>query len=69
MAELKHKKLILTDLVVPDDVKEKAIDYNKRATRILWMEDFIIHGSPNIILMILMKLLASLAMMHKILVI
>jgi hypothetical protein len=50
MAELKHKKLILTDLVVPNDVQEKASDYNKRATRILWMEDFIIQGSPNIIL-------------------
>jgi hypothetical protein len=50
MAELKHQKLILSDLVVPDDVQEKATDYNKRATRILWMEDFIISGSPNIIL-------------------
>lgn len=50
MAERKHEGLILTDLVIPADVQEKAADYNKRATRILWLEDFLVKGSPNIIL-------------------
>jgi hypothetical protein len=50
MSELKHEKLILTDLIVPDNVQEKAEEYNKRATRILWLEDFVIPGSPSIIL-------------------
>lgn len=49
MARRKHEGLILTDLVVPADVQEKAADYNKRATRVLWLEDFIVKGAPNII--------------------
>jgi hypothetical protein len=49
MVGRKHEGLILTDLVIPADVQEKAADYNKRATRILWLEDFIVKGAPNII--------------------
>ena len=50
MSELKHEKLILTDLIVPGDVQERMEEYNRRATRILWLEDFVIQGSPSIIL-------------------
>ena len=46
---LKHKGLILTDLKLPEDVQARAADYNKRATRILWLEDFIVQGAPSII--------------------
>jgi len=49
MAELKYKKYILTDLILPEDVKARAAEYNKRATRILWLEDFIVKGAPSII--------------------
>jgi hypothetical protein len=49
MAKLKYQKYILTDLILPEDVQTKAAEYNKRATRILWLEDFIIKGAPSII--------------------
>ena len=49
MAELKYQKYILTDLKLPEDVQAKAAEYNKRATRILWLEDFVIEGAPSII--------------------
>ena len=49
MSEFKHDNLILTNLVVPDDVQEKAAEYNQRATRILWLEDFILKGAPSVI--------------------
>ena len=45
----KYEKYILTDLVVPDDVAARMDEYNQRATRILWLEDFIIKGAPSII--------------------
>ena len=45
----KYEHLILSDLVVPDDVGYKMDEYNKRATRILWLEDFVIKGAPSII--------------------
>ena len=49
MAKLKYQKYILTDLKLPEDVQARAAEYNKRATRILWLEDFVIEGAPSII--------------------
>ena len=49
MDGLKHKGLILTDLKLPEDVQARAADYDKRATRVLWLEDFIVQGAPSII--------------------
>jgi hypothetical protein len=49
MAEKKYQKYILTDLILPEDVQARQSEYNKRATRILWLEDFIIKGAPSII--------------------
>ena len=46
---LKHKGLILTDLKLPEHVQARAVDYDKRATRILWLEDFVVQGAPSII--------------------
>jgi hypothetical protein len=49
MAELKYQKYILTDLKLPEEIQEMAPEYNERATRILWLEDWIIKGAPSII--------------------
>ena len=49
MAELKYQKYILTDLILPEDAQARLAEYNKRATRILWMEDFVMKGTPSII--------------------
>jgi len=49
MSKLKNQKYILTDLELPEDVKKRADEYAKRATRILWLEDFVIKGAPSII--------------------
>lgn len=49
MAELKYKKYILTDLKLPEEAQKHAAEYNKRATRILWLEDWIIEGAVNVI--------------------
>lgn len=49
MSELKYQKYILTDLKLPEDVQYRADEYAKRATRILWLEDFVIGGAPSII--------------------
>ena len=51
MAELKYQKYILTDLKLPEETqeKDKAGEYNKRATRILWLEDEIIEGAFSVI--------------------
>jgi hypothetical protein len=49
MAELKYKKYILTDLQLPDNLQYDNEEYDKRATRILWLEDFVIKGAPSII--------------------
>ena len=48
MAELKYQKYILSDLILPEASKARAAEYEKRATRILWMEDFNVKGAPNI---------------------
>ena len=45
----KYEKYILTDLKLPPDAQEKAAEYNQRATRVLWLEDFVMKGSPSII--------------------
>jgi len=50
MAELKYEKYILTDLQLPEPQQTRAAEYAKRATRILWLEDFVIQGAPSIIL-------------------
>jgi len=49
MAELKYQKYILTDLKLPEEIQEKAAEYNERATRVLWLEDWVIKGAPSII--------------------
>jgi hypothetical protein len=49
MAEKKYEKYIVTDLILPDNVAAMAEAYNKRATRILWLEDFVVKGAPSII--------------------
>jgi len=49
VAGRKYENYILTDLRLPPDVQERAIEYNQRATRVLWLEDFIMKGSPGII--------------------
>ncbi len=50
MAERKYEKNFLSDLVLPKESQERLADYNKRATRILWLEDFIMADAPSIIL-------------------
>ena len=50
MAELKYAGNILSDLVLPDASRERLAKYNEWATRILWLEDFIMEGAPSIIL-------------------
>jgi len=49
MAELKYQKYILTDLKLPEEMQERAAEYNERATRVLWLEDWVIKGAPSII--------------------
>jgi hypothetical protein len=49
VSELKYQKYILTDLVLPEAAQKRAEEYDKRATRILWLEDFVIKGAPSII--------------------
>ena len=50
MAERKYQKYILTDLKLPDGVQKMQTEYNKRATRIMWLEDEIIEGAFSVIL-------------------
>ena len=49
MAGQKYQKYILTDLELPEDAQKRADEYAQRATRILWLEDFVIKGAPSII--------------------
>jgi len=51
MAERKYQKYILTDLKLPLERQEldKEDEYEKRATRILWLEDEIIKGAFSVI--------------------
>ena len=48
MAELKYKKYILTDLKLPEDAQNRLAEYSQRATRILWLEDWIMEGAPSV---------------------
>ncbi len=50
MTERKYEKYILTDLIVPEKVQYREEEYNKRATRILWLEDEIMEGASSVIL-------------------
>lgn len=49
MSELKYQKYILTDLKLPENVQKRAEEYAQKATRILWLEDFVMEGAPSII--------------------
>jgi quercetin dioxygenase-like cupin family protein len=49
VSELKYQKYILTDLKLPEEQQKRADKYAERATRILWLEDFVIKGAPSII--------------------
>jgi quercetin dioxygenase-like cupin family protein len=49
VSELKYQKYILTEVKLPEEQQKRADEYAKRATRILWLEDFVIKGAPNII--------------------
>jgi len=50
MNKRKYEKYILTDLKLPANVAARQSEYNKRATRILWLEDEIMTGASSIIL-------------------
>jgi hypothetical protein len=50
MTGRKYEKYILKDLKLPADVAARQSEYNKRATRILWLEDEIMKGASSIIL-------------------
>jgi hypothetical protein len=50
MPKRKYEKYILTDLKLPAAVQARQPEYNKRATRILWLEDEIMEGASSIIL-------------------
>jgi quercetin dioxygenase-like cupin family protein len=45
MSESKYGKLIVTDLIVPEEKKKIAADYSKYATRILWMDENVVEGA------------------------
>jgi hypothetical protein len=49
MPDRKYAHYIQTDLKLPDIPRERAAEYNKRATRVAWMEDFVIPGAPSVI--------------------
>ena len=49
MAGQKYQKYILTDLKLPEDIQYREVEYNKRATHILWLEDEIMEGAFSVI--------------------
>jgi hypothetical protein len=49
MTSRKYKNYILTDIKLPDPQRQRAEIYAQRATRILWLEDFVIKGAPSVI--------------------
>jgi hypothetical protein len=49
MSNRKYEHYILTDIKLPPLQKQRAEEYANRATRILWLEDFVIKGAPSII--------------------
>jgi hypothetical protein len=50
MAERKYEKYIVDRLILSEEQKERNIKYSERATRILLLEDYMIKGSPNIMI-------------------
>lgn len=49
MAQRKYQNYILTDIKLPYPQRQRAEIYAQRATRILWLEDFVIKGAPSVI--------------------
>jgi mannose-6-phosphate isomerase-like protein (cupin superfamily) len=49
VSALKYQKYILTEVKLPEEQQKRADKYAERATRILWLEDFVIKGAPGII--------------------
>ena len=45
----KYENNIVTDLILPPDAKEREAEYSQRATRVLWLEDFVMKGAPGTI--------------------
>jgi hypothetical protein len=50
MAVLKYQNNILTDIKLPELQRQRGEVYAPRATRILWLESFVIQGAPSVIL-------------------
>ena len=50
MSKMKYQQHIITDLKLPEESQKRLAKYNERATRILWLEDFVIKGAPSVIL-------------------
>jgi hypothetical protein len=48
MAQRKYERYILADLKTPRAVEARASEYNRRTTRILWLEDEIIEGASGV---------------------
>jgi hypothetical protein len=49
MANRKYQDYILTDIKLPELQQQRSEIYAQRATRILWLEDFVIKGAPSVI--------------------
>jgi hypothetical protein len=49
MAERKYEHYIQTELKLPEIPTTRLVEYNKRATRVAWMEDFVIPNAPSVI--------------------
>jgi len=46
MASLKYKRYILTELKLPEEIREKEAHYNRWAGHLLWLDDHVIEGAP-----------------------
>lgn len=46
MAELKHRKQIVTELKVPEHIQAIAAEYATRATRILYLDSNVVESAP-----------------------
>lgn len=49
MTDRKYQGYILTDIKLPEAQQKRADIYAQRATRVLWLEDFVIKGAPSVI--------------------
>jgi len=45
MTELKYSKYIVSELKMPEEKQKIAAEYNKFATRILWLDDKVVEGA------------------------